>query len=777
MRLRVLFAVVAAAAVVAVAAPTAWATHPPTLATLSVAKTGQGLVTGAGINCGSDCAQTYQLAEQCEFVGVGGGGNHSAGRVQCDPVATDFQVSAAGQNGFGFQGWSDCAESGASCTVSLFGDHTVTAHFADETAPTVALAGPASGSKLHGPVSLSATAADNNAVARVVFRVGGAVLSEDTTAPYQASFTTVGRPEGAVSVSAQAIDASGHVSALSNRDYTIDNTVNASFANGAGVVDEGEHTNAAPALLGFVRDADVPAGNVQCRTVPAAFAACGSPYAANAPGDGAYTVEVRVTDDVGNVRTIARSFVVDRTAPALALTTPGDGSVNNGSFTPAFTVSDAHTPVPTVRCQLDTGQLGACGAVSALAEGDHELTVQAHDQAGNSTSRTNRFRVDRTAPHLAITGGPPEGSVLGTPEATFTFAATDSSALTYQCRADGAAFGACTADDRHALTGLGEGIHSFHVRVVDAAGNASELSRGFVVDAAAPVVEIVDGPAEGSHTAATELTFRFSVADAAEIACSLDSDTAFRPCSGADSDTVAGLGDGAHVFRVRARDAGGSTTIRARTFTVDTARPDTAIDAGPADGSLTTADSATFTFSSAPGSSFRCRFGPIGSPGAFGPCSGPGNTHSARGLAPGQYVFEVFAINALGLADPTAARRTFRLTRSFEVRVANTWSVRGKITRLIDLTVKRVPAGGSVKVACQGRGCKLRGAKARVRNGKARVTPLFRRRNLRTGAVVEIRISAPGAIARIVRFEMQRNKFPKRTDLCRPPGAPRPTSC
>ena len=61
------------------------------------------------------------------------------------------------------------------------------------------------------------------------------------------------------------------------------------------------------------------------------------------------------------------------------------------------------------------------------------------------------------------------------------------------------------------------------------------------------------------------------------------------------------------------------------TYVEDSTDPQTTIDSGP---SGSTADATpTFAFSSSePGSSFQCRFDSA----AFGPCSGPGNTHTRR---------------------------------------------------------------------------------------------------------------------------------------------------
>jgi len=39
------------------------------------------------------------------------------------------------------------------------------------------------------------------------------------------------------------------------------------------------------------------------------------------------------------------------------------------------------------------------------------------------------------------------------------------------------------------------------------------------------------------------------------------------------------------------------------------------------------------------------------------------------------------------------------------------------------------------------------------------------RKRLRAGAVLEVRLTAPGAIGRVIRFRMRDGKLPKRTNL------------
>jgi hypothetical protein len=93
-----------------------------------------------------------------------------------------------------------------------------------------------------------------------------------------------------------------------------------------------------------------------------------------------------------------------------------------------------------------------------------------------------------------------------------------------------------------------------------------------------------------------------------------------------------------------------------RSFVIDTVRPQTSITSGPAEGATTTDPTPTFGFSSSEaGASFECRV----DGGSFGPCSGPGATHTTATLADGQHTFRVRATDVAGNVDDTPVVRTF----------------------------------------------------------------------------------------------------------------------
>jgi hypothetical protein len=110
--------------------------------------------------------------------------------------------------------------------------------------------------------------------------------------------------------------------------------------------------------------------------------------------------------------------------------------------------------------------------------------------------------------------------------------------------------------------------------------------------------------------------------------------------------------------------------------------------------------------------------------------------------------------------------------------VTNTWAAGRRATRVLTLRVRDAPPGATIRVTCRERKCRFRRHTATAGpNGSASLVRLFKRRSLRVGTVVEIRITAPNAIGKVVRYPIRPRKIPRARTLCLPPGATRPAKC
>jgi hypothetical protein len=171
-------------------------------------------------------------------------------------------------------------------------------------------------------------------------------------------------------------------------------------------------------------------------------------------------------DNPGDRTAIFRQFLIDHTAPVLTFTPPvADGaSTTETSFSWTFSSTDNYS----FHCSIDGGLPQACGSpvsTNNLSDGQHSFSVYAGDQAGNQSEPQGVTFTVNTAWLL-----PPETTFTSKPEAPSTatsanFAFTSTTAISFECSLDGAAYAACSSP--HLLTGLAVGDHVFSVRGKD----------------------------------------------------------------------------------------------------------------------------------------------------------------------------------------------------------------------------------------------------------------------------------------------------------------------
>jgi len=469
-----------------------------------------------------------------------------------------------------------------------------------------------------------------------------------------AAFATCTSPETTASLSdgqhtfeVRATDPAGNTDQTpASRTFTVDAT------DPQTTIDSGPSGLTNDPTPTFEFSSDEAGATFQCRIDAAAFTSCDSPKTYGTLADGQHTFEVRATDPAGNTdgSPASRTFTVDATAPQ---TTIDSGPANpTNDRTPTFEFSSSE-PGSSFECSLDGAAFATCTSpetTASLSDGQHTFEVRATDSAGNTdgspASRT--FTVDATAPQTTIDSGPSQDERIKDATPTFSFSSNENGA-TFECSVDGAPFASCesplTTDQ------LADGTHAFAVRATDGAGNVdgSPASRSFIVDTVAPETTIDSGPS--GITDDSTATFAFSSPDPSpSFECRFDGD-AFSSCG--SPHTSGSLDDGEHTFYVRALDEAGNAdeSPASRTFIVDTADPQTAIDSGPPD--LTNDRTPTFEFSSDEASStFQCRL----DGGSYSSCSSP---HTTGQLADGSHTFEVRATDPAGNTDESPATWTF----------------------------------------------------------------------------------------------------------------------
>jgi Ca2+-binding RTX toxin-like protein len=111
---------------------------------------------------------------------------------------------------------------------------------------------------------------------------------------------------------------------------------------------------------------------------------------------------------------------------------------------------------------------------------------------------------------------------------------------------------------------------------------------------------------------------------------------------------------------------------------------------------------------------------------------------------------------------------------------AASWKVFGNGTQLTRLRVSGAPKQGaklSVRCKSKRKGCPFKRKSVKLRDGGANLTKRFKGKRLKPGAVVELRITAPGTIGKVQRLVIRKRKEPKRVTLCLAPGASKPQRC
>ncbi|MEH3407488.1 Ig-like domain-containing protein [Enterobacter quasiroggenkampii] len=235
---------------------------------------------------------------------------------------------------------------------------------------------------------------------------------------------------------------------------------------------------------------------------------------AQALGDGTWTVNVSGKDAAGNTVSGSQTIGVDTVAPTLSVDTLAQDNIINAAehsqpltLTGKTNAEAGQIVTVTLNGKNYNATVGsdgtwsvtlAAGDVQALSEGNHTLTVNVSDKAGNGSSVTADFTVDTTAPVVTIDTVAGD-DILNTSE--------QGQAQIISGQANGAAAGdvvtvtvggqsftgVVLADGSWSvgvpasvLGALGEGNHTISVSVTDAAGNTGSATHGITLSGNPP---------------------------------------------------------------------------------------------------------------------------------------------------------------------------------------------------------------------------------------------------------------------------------------------------
>lgn len=427
-------------------------------------------------------------------------------------------------------------------------------------------------------------------------------------------------------------------------------------------------------------------------------------------------------------RSVTATFV-DNLPPADATISEPDEDeiVTSASGTTTFSFNDSDPDAVSFRCFVDAVQV-FCGegsnSTQVLTTGPHTIQVFARDSHNNESGGVTRhFKLVRLAT-ATIGGTPAAGTTSGTGTTAFTYGGGD----TQRCSLDPAnpgtaVYGACPAD-----WAVADGTHTVYVQAgttFEAATywNTTATSRTWTVDTHAPSTELTTTPE--SPTTATTMTFEFSGSDPApgtalHFDCKLDN-SAFEACGSGQS--YSGLPPGSHTFSVRAVDAAGNADATPATVTW------TVIADADGDGFFTNTDCDDSNAAIHPSAS------DTPGNGTDEDCSGSDAT-AATGGATTAPESQSPGTGGAASGQPAGAAVAAKLRRAFKV------SRKGALVRSLKLS--GVTAGATVTLGCKGKGCAFRSKKVSPTKGAATLQALFKKKTLKPGAVITIKVTHAG---------------------------------
>ncbi|MEW6684157.1 MAG: Ig-like domain-containing protein [Nitrospirota bacterium] len=289
------------------------------------------------------------------------------------------------------------------------------------------------------------------------------------------------------------------------------------------------------------------------------------------------TVTGTAEDAAGNAATTTVSIALDKTPPALTVTTPADGQfVASSPVTISGTVSDAlSAPVVTVNSQPVSVTNGQWTGQVALAGGANTIAIVATDAAGNQTTATRTVILDHTPPVIAL-DAPADGLITNqSPVAVRGTVSDDGQIASIELSCAGAPQ-AVPAQSGAFVASCplgGEGPKVLSLTVRDAAGNQASVERHLVYDTTPPGLTVTS-PANNLLTNNP----------AVRVAGTLDDPTASLVVGGVSAPAAASwsadrlLSDGPHTLDIVATDPAGNASTVTRTVTIDTAPPVITLD-------------------------------------------------------------------------------------------------------------------------------------------------------------------------------------------------------
>jgi membrane-bound inhibitor of C-type lysozyme len=307
---------------------------------------------------------------------------------------------------------------------------------------------------------------------------------------------------------------------------------------------------------------------------------------ASALTEGSHTLEISVTDRIGNTARSTWSFSVDTIPPAISAQTPADASIL-ANTTPAISAQyqDAGgVDISKVQLTVDGASVVGNATVSAtgisyqpsaLAQGRHAIVLTVVDVAGNSSQSAWSLTVDTVPPAISLQT-PADGSAQPSSTPAIGVQYQDAGGVDVskvQLTVDGAnvttsAATSATGISYQPAAALAQGNHAVALTVVDLAGNSSQSAWNFSVDTIPPAISL-QKPADGSILANGKPAISAQYQDAGgvdigKVQLTIDgvnmAASAAVSATGISYQPAAALAQGKHVIALTVLDLAGNSS-------------------------------------------------------------------------------------------------------------------------------------------------------------------------------------------------------------------------
>ena len=592
------------------------------------------------------------------FAGGGNGTDGDSGNTTSDtgPASMTYTAQAVDSNG------------ATSSTIT----HTVNISAAN-TAPTIAWTSTPGtvGSGQSYSVTARGHDADGNLTQVNVWKAGVAFAfagGGNGTDGDSGNTTSDGGP-ASITYTAQAVDASGAVSA------TISQTVTVTAANGAPTIVWTSSPGSVPSGQNYTvsargHDADGNLSQVNVWKNGSAFAFAGggngtdgdSGNTTSDTGPASVTFTANAVDSNGATSgTITHTVAVAAPlAVSASITASPTTATAPGTTTVSWTSSNAAS-VQVSGGGLNSTTTSGTQTLSGLSAGTYTFTITAQGNGGPVTQSATLVVSAPAAVTAAISASPT--SATAPASSTITWSTANATAVSVT----GSGLNSVAANGSQIVSGLSAGSYDYVITAHGPGGPVTQTATVNVSAAAAVTASISANPSSGTEPGTTLISWTTANATAVAV-----SGPGLSSVAVSGTQSIGGLVAGTHTFTITAQGPGGPVTQSA-TVTINAAPAAVtgSISATPDNGTAPGATSIAWSTANATSVS-------VNGPGLAS--AAPSGTQTIGGLAAGTYTY---TLTAQGVGGP--------ITRTMTVTISPGASVAGAIS----VTPTSMNAGGT----------------------------------------------------------------------------------